>query len=479
MKASILSNYAQQFLNIGLRFFLIPIYVEAFGLSAYGLIGFYISISAIFVLLDFGMGYASIKLLAESSAEKKPNPKDVALLKLVELVYLAVAISIGLAVLFASELIATKWLEVDDLSIEPVFVVQLMAILLLVTWPQSLYQSFLVGQQRFVAKNICLIIFNIFVSVLMFLGIRYLGFGIKDYFLIMIVCMLLQTICLRYVAWSNLEKDVSVKANKVDLKRFFSYASGVSLFSICSLGFFQGPLFALSSMSKTSELGLYNLSMTFPFAMLSLMYPVGSVFFPKLVRVQDRVEAQKAFDSASILLVSFILLGASTLTLNMDWIFGVWLGPNGVPDGMRKISSELTVGILCYGCSMVMSNLLLSNGNTWRLASAYLIALLYLAFSLVTNLNTINAMVLSVIWKQTAFILMVGIMTFGLFAYSFLLRKWFVNMVCCLLAAGCAIFIFKLIQDNFGMVKSYSLMVWVIVAAGVYFPFLSKVFRRL
>ena len=427
MKLNIASSYIQQAVNIGIRFFMIPIYVEAFGLGAYGLIGFYISISSLFVLLDFGMGYASIKLLSESSPDSRQN--DAAVLKFVEKIYLGCALLIGVTIYFLSSTIAESWLTVDVEGIDAVVTVQLMSLLLLVNWPQSLYQSFLMGQGRFVAMNAVMVVVHIVVALVMFLGIKIYGFGVSYYFTVMIIVMLLQTVFLRYLAWSKFKGLLCVPVTKFEIKRFFSYAAGVSVFTICSLIFFQGPLLLVSFFSPTSELGLYNLAMTFPMAFVTLMYPIGAVFLPKLARISENEDAQSKFESATYVMSSFIIAGIVTLFFNMEWIYLSWLGADSVPVQLVSVSTSLAFGTLFYGLSIVMTNVLLINGATKKLSAAYFIALLWFCFKVYLSSEPVSAQSTANIWKEVSFILMCAVVLAGLVSFPQLLKGWSKNIV--------------------------------------------------
>jgi O-antigen/teichoic acid export membrane protein len=426
MKFNIASNYAQRFLQILLRFFMIPIYIDAFGISAYGLIGFYITLSSTFVLLDFGMGYASIRLLADRN---ETSADDVAaVLRIVERAYLFISLVIGGGIFLCSSFIAKTWLTVDDTSFDAVTSIQLMSVLVLVSWPHSLYQSFLMGQQRFVTMNTILIVVNIVFASLMFLGIKYLGYGVNFYFFAMVLLMLLQGVFLRQVAWVRLSKN-KLPAKREHLKHFYSYAGGVSIFSILSLLFFQGPLLILSSNAGTSELGLYNLAMTFPMALITLMYPIGSVFFPKFLNIATNLEAQKYFSTASLLMGGFILGSCLLLNFNMSWIYELWLGKENTVPGMILISQELLYAVLFYGYAMVFNNLLLANGNNKALGLSYTLAIVWLGYSVLLFPDDLGALNMASFWKETALVLMFFVIVFGLFTYKHLFANWIKNLM--------------------------------------------------
>ena len=477
MQLSILSSYMHQIINIGLRFIMIPIYVGAFGLGSYGLIGFYISMSSLLVLLDFGMGYASLKLLSESSQDTLSS--DVAVLRLIEKIYLGCTFLIGFVIYFLSNAIAENWLTVDARGVDATATIQLMAFLLLVSWPQSLYQSFLMGQQKFVPMNVVMIVVNISVTMLMFIGLTNFDLSVDYYFAVMIAAMALQTIVLRLLAWGDLRVVPEQSVMKNDVIRFFSYAAGVSVFSLCSLGFFQGPLLALSSLSTTSELGLYNLAMTFPMAFITLMYPLGSVFLPKLVEIAGNEDARDKFERAVFIMASFMVAGTATLLLNMDWIYLFWVGDEAVLSKIVGVSSSLALGTLFYGFTMIFNNVLLINAKSNRLASAYVVALLWLCSCIYLFNEPFNAQTIADLWKDVSFILMCGVLFIGLVSFPSLFKAWFKSILSALSLGFLGVSIIVIVstystQDSFILLVST-----VLVFAILYIPKTYKIVRAL
>jgi O-antigen/teichoic acid export membrane protein len=456
---------------------MIPVYLDAFGLAAYGLIGFYISVSSLFVLLDFGMGYASIKLLSESSCGTRV--RDIAVLKLAEKIYLGFAALIGLFVYFLAGVIAEYWLKVDVEGANAVVTIQLMALLLFVSWPQSLYQSFLVGQERFVAMNAVMVVTHILVSTMIVLGLANYDLGVNYYFVVMAAVMLLQTIVFRRLAWERFKGLPIVLATIKDVKRFFSYAAGVSIFSLCSLAFFQGPLLMLSALSTTSELGLYNLAMTFPMAFITLMYPVGSVFLPKFANIVEDDNALQKFEYATLLLGSFITAGITTLLFNMEWIYSFWLGEGSVPAGLGAVSKALAAGTFCYGIGMVMTSVLVINGQTKLLSATYVIALLWYCLRIYTITEPVSALSIANLWKEISFIVMFGILVVGLIKFPSLFKGWFRNTALVLfLGLVGALFIWILLSNNEGG-SLLHLILTILILGALYARSLYKVAKAL
>ena len=408
MKSSVFANYLNQVINICFRFFMIPIYIEAFGLGGYGFIGFYISLSSLFVLLDFGMGYASLKLLAD----KKFGPMEqrAAILSVVEKVYILIAVMIGTGLFFFSDLIANSWLEADQDSIDPSLTVKLISLLILVTWPQSLYQSFLMGQEKFLPLNAILILGHIISNTLMFVALSNYDFGVDFYFAATSCVMLLQTVLLRRSAFLNLPQGSAKKVSLIELKSFFSYSAGVSVFSVGSLFFFQAPSFILSSKAATSDLGLYNLGLTFPMALITLMYPIGSVFLPKFAQISNGESANHYFRSAALLCSAFILVGVAIFYLNIRFIYGIWFGDNPIPTDLILISRILVLGIFFYGLTMVLNNFLLINGKTIELGIVYFISALFFCCKTIIFNDTLSAPIVANDWRITCILLFLGVL---------------------------------------------------------------------
>lgn len=475
MKLNIASNYAQQAVNIGLRFFMIPVYVEAFGISGYGLIGFYITLSSLFVLLDFGMGYGAIKILSENSASSGAG--NTAVLRIVELVYLLCALAIGLSVYFLSEFIAHNWLTVDADVGDTILTIQLIAVLLFVNWPQSLYQSFMVGQERFVVMNAVLITGHISVALVLFFCIKNYDLNVSHYFLVMAALMFLQTAALRYFAWSKLQAENIEAVSLDDLRRFFSYAAGVSVVSLCSLGFFQGPTLVLSYFAPTSELGLYNLAMTFPMAFITLMYPLGSVFLPKLTQITKNGAARDTFESATFIMGGFVVTGTIALLFNMQWVYGFWLGK--LPDELVSVSSSLAFATLFYGLAMAMNSVLIINGATKQLATAYIVALLWFAFEVFQFGGEAGAQTVADLWRSVSFVLMCGVLLAGLVSFPSLVRGWLKNIGWVLLLGSIGVYLVALTTSHVEASGLFNVVASLLILASLYGPKLYRVVKSL
>jgi len=67
---NILANYIGAFATTLTAFFLIPVYISYIGVSAYGIIGFYLTLQALFIFLDLGIGVAINREMAKHFNDK-------------------------------------------------------------------------------------------------------------------------------------------------------------------------------------------------------------------------------------------------------------------------------------------------------------------------------------------------------------------------------------------------------------------------
>ena len=372
MKKDIITNYISQIINILLRFILIPIYISKLGVSSFGIIGFYYSIESILVLADFGIGLNSNKLIAEKF--KSEPTKTYETIRSVEIFYVSVAFLIGIVVFISSDWIALDWLIVGDINFDVIYVIQLMAILLAVNWPKTLYENFLIGLLKISEKNYISIFFNILRSVIMILCFTELQSTIEMYFYVMIITILIELIVMRVFISFNFKKNSSNIHFKY-LKPFLKNSLGLGIFSILSLFVFQTDKFIISKNLEISELGIYNASSIIPLAMLSIIYPIVSASFPRLVNINSNDQAKNIFKETTFLLA--LLCSAYFLFIysNLEFIGKFWLKENFNTINI-SVSYFILLGIFLHSFTNLSTNLLIANNKSFVVNCCYLISLI-------------------------------------------------------------------------------------------------------
>jgi O-antigen/teichoic acid export membrane protein len=375
-----------------------------------------------------------------------------------------------------------NFITVDDEKINVSNVIQLMSILILIVWPQSLYQSFLVAKNGFINLNVISIITNIVLSILCYLVIEHLKCGIECYFLSMIICNLFNTTALYYYSWKRLSSDFSTvcKENFVNaLKRFYSNSAGASLYSVSSLLFFQLPSITLSTAATTSDLGLYGLSLTFPMALITMLNPITSVFCNKVALISTRSHAMESFVEGTLIVYVFLIAGSIILFNNIDWIYVEWLGVGNVPNEIYRLFEILLLGSTAYGMTMIVTNTFLLNEQSLKLFICYVFAVASYIIRAALEYQNIDVMRVAILWRDSAFILLLSLIV-ALYSYSILLHKLNLRNLCLALAIGSVYYLISNYIVVLFLFKNLAAFgVWLVIGLLIYSPVVIRMARAI
>src|SRR2546426_12673432 len=96
------------------------VYFHFRGIEAFGLSGFFLSLTLILQLLDLGLGTALNRQFAQYSLQSGKAQEMHDLLRTLEIIYWLIGIAIGATMAALAPVIATFWLKPQQLSIETV-----------------------------------------------------------------------------------------------------------------------------------------------------------------------------------------------------------------------------------------------------------------------------------------------------------------------------------------------------------------------
>ncbi|MBF0232136.1 MAG: hypothetical protein HQK65_03755 [Desulfamplus sp.] len=132
----------------------VPIYIHFMGIEAYGLIGIFTTLLALFGLLDMGLSTTLNREMARLSVDKN-NAKEMRdIVRTLEIPYWAVGLLISLIVIVLSPIIAHHWVNAQSLSPKTVQnAIMLMGLAVAFQWPSGFYSGGLMGLQRQVLLN--------------------------------------------------------------------------------------------------------------------------------------------------------------------------------------------------------------------------------------------------------------------------------------------------------------------------------------
>ena len=133
----------------------VPLYIRLLGMEQYGLLGIFLTLTAIFAILDLGLGNALNRQLAQYSVQPGKEQDAHDLLRTLESIYWLVGIVIGVVTVIAAPLIAEHWVRANTLTTERVSQsLAMMGIAIAVQWPRALYTGGLQGIQQQVLLSV-------------------------------------------------------------------------------------------------------------------------------------------------------------------------------------------------------------------------------------------------------------------------------------------------------------------------------------
>jgi hypothetical protein len=131
------------------------LYIRFMGIEAYGLVGFFATLQALFSLLDLGLSATMNREMARYSVQPDKAQEARDLVRTLEVGYWAMGIVIGIVVLVLSPFIAHDWVKAEKLA--PAALQQavvMMGLAIAFQWPTGFYAGGLMGLQRQVLLNV-------------------------------------------------------------------------------------------------------------------------------------------------------------------------------------------------------------------------------------------------------------------------------------------------------------------------------------
>ena len=359
LKTSIAANYLSQFYVTVIGVALVPLYIQYMGAEAYGLVGFYATLQASFLLLDLGL----TPTVAREAARFRGGALDAAsyrqLVRALELVFLAVAVAGGTMLLALSGFVAQNWLKAKELPLPQLLTaVRLMAVVVALRWMCGLYRGVITGSER----QVWLGGFNAVIATLRFVAILPLlvlvGATPKVFFTFQAVLAVIEFLSLRaYTKRLLPPMPVGAHVNwdwrplKAVLKFCVSVAFTNSLWVLVT----QTDRVLLSNMLSLKEYGYFILAVTGAGGITMIAEPIRMALLPRMTKLSAEGDEAGVFRlyHQSTQLMSLITIPA-TLVLGFFplQVLMVWTGK---PEISAIVAPVLMIYAIGNGLSSVTS----------------------------------------------------------------------------------------------------------------------------
>ena len=346
----------------------VPLYLKYLGIEAYGLIGFFATMQALFQILDLGLAATTNREVARCSASG--NLREAGnLLHTLAVIYWSTAGVIALAILGLAPILARYWLESKQLPQETMKeAVMLMGLTLACRWPIGLYQGVLVGAQRMTVSsrvNIAMVTLGTFGAVAV---LAFVSSTIQAFFVWQAGVGLAHAIAMRREAWRAVGGVEDIQFRLDELKRVWRFSAGMGGIALSSLMFTQLDKILLSKVLTLEQFGHYMLATTVVSVLYVLITPVFNAVYPRFcaLAVNDNTEALADFyRSGTRLLASVLFPIAIALAVFSEELMLAWIGDSNIASSVAPVVTLLAIGTALNGIMHYPYALQLAFGMTW------------------------------------------------------------------------------------------------------------------
>lgn len=352
---------------VGLAF--APIYVRLLGIESYGLVGFYATVLAALQVLDLGLSPTINRELARLSAIPGHAEKARDLVRSLEIPYCLLGLLIGALIAASAPLISSRWLQASGLPEATVqTAIVLMASLIVLQWPFSLYQGGLLGLQRLPLLNVVSVGYALIRGVGAVLVLSHVSTSILVFFAWQLVATAAQVITLAVVLWRCLPvSSTRPRLRWSDLKRVWRFATSLSLIGATGIILTQADKLVMSSQLGLEMFGYYALASVAGGSPAYVVAPVFSAIFPRFSALVARGEGEALmalYHRATQFLAVILLPVASVLVMMSLDFMRVWTGNADAAENTYTIVALLAAGSTLNGLMALPYALQLAHGWT-------------------------------------------------------------------------------------------------------------------
>lgn len=335
LQRNIVASFASQIYVALIGILMVPTYIKYMGPEAYGLVGFFAMLQALFNLLDIGM----TPTIARETARQRGGASDALsyrrLVRALELVFLVVGLVGASAMLFASGYIARDWLQVSQLAAEEVVTaVRLMAVIIAMRWMAGLYRGSIGGAER----QVWLGGFNAAIATLRFSGVlpllMFVGATPTHFFGFQLIVAVIELVLL-YIHARRLLPTVPAGAqipwSWAPLKPVLKFSLTIAFTSSVWVFVTQSDKLVLSRILPLAEYGYFTLAVLVASGIMIISSPIGNAIMPRMARLEALGEHEqmiRVYRQATQLVA--VLAGAVSITMafNAESLLWAWTGNN-------------------------------------------------------------------------------------------------------------------------------------------------------
>ena len=343
-----------------------PFYLHFLGTEAYGLIGFYTTLTTLLAMLDLGLAPTMSREVARQI--ELGNTRSVApLLSTLERIYVVVAVGIALLFLIGANWIARYWLQTNHLSpVEVTRAVMIMGLVVASRWPLTLYSGTLLGAQRLILlikANVTMVAVGALRAIAL---LRWVSPTINAFFLWQAAVGFIYTTVTRRLAWSVVERKGGFRFEASELRRIWRFSVGLGTHTMTGALLMQADKLVLSKLVPLSVYGRYAIASLLAGGLYLLVMPTYNVLSPRfsaLVAAGEDARLLNLYRLSTRLLATLVFPVAMVVALYAQPLVRVWTHNADLAAQVAPVLTLLIIGSAFHGVMFMPYALQLAYGN--------------------------------------------------------------------------------------------------------------------
>lgn len=366
--------------------------MEKLGPESYALIGIYTTLTVILSTLDLGLSQSMNREMARLSIKSSDKKNLVDTAYTLEVIYYLMALVVIATLFLAASYIADDWLNPQNLSRKTVLhSLWIMALLIGLRWPMSIYIGGLNGLQKQILVNKLAVIFITLQNIGALVVLIIIKPTIEVFFGWQVFVATVQLVVYKKSLWLSLPQAHLPAFNKIVIKKLWRFAAGMTGVSLTAVVLLQMDKIILSKMLTLTELGYYMFAVSAAGVLHRIFSPIFTAFSPKLtghVATSNRLELAITYHQGSKVLSIALFPAALCLTFFASEILIVWTHNEELTKQIRMIFAIVVLGNMVGGIMNMPYALQIAHGWTRLsiisnlMAIAVLLPSLYIAVKL-------------------------------------------------------------------------------------------------
>ena len=369
LKRNVVANLIGKGWSAILSIVVIPVYIHFMGIESYGLIGFFVTLLALFSILDIGISQTINREMARLIALPEKAQEIRNLVRTLEILNWIIAVSIGVLIFFLARPIALYWIQSERSDYQTVYyVLILMGLSITFQWPSTFYSGAMIGLQKQVLLNVVLAVMTTLRCVGSVLILWLVSPSIETFFMWQVIIYAFQAMIMAFVLWSNLPKTGNGAVFQPSLlNNIWRFAAGMGGIAVISLVISQADKFILSKLLTLEAFGYYSLAVVAATSFSFLMGPLVTAIYPRftqLVAAKDRQTLKQIYHSGCQFMTVLIIPIALFIAFFAKEIILIWTQNPITVKNIHLLVTFLAISTMFNGLAHIPLSLQYAHGRT-------------------------------------------------------------------------------------------------------------------